>query len=142
MHPSLFPLGRTAPCCILFAFIMSWVLLSGSHRRGSRWSLTSRSIHEEYTSVSPPLCRLSLSDLVDPGLVNWTISEQHPELTLNIRNCELLRFSHTQAKQLLAGKRVVLIGDSLSRYQYLSLVHFLQNGRLRRLRPTRRRLNT
>ncbi|KAG5188844.1 hypothetical protein JKP88DRAFT_303552 [Tribonema minus] len=44
--------------------------------------------------------------------------------------CYPVRFDEdlAAAEQVLAGKHLVLIGDSLTRYQYTSLVYFLENG--------------
>lgn len=34
---------------------------------------------------------------------------------LSIRGCTMKRYSHAEAKQCLAGKRLVFVGDSLTR---------------------------
>ncbi|KAL4440174.1 hypothetical protein ABPG75_003175 [Micractinium tetrahymenae] len=47
---------------------------------------------------------------------------------LAVRGCQLQRFSHEQAQRCLAGKRLVFVGDSVTRYQYLTLLHFLERG--------------
>jgi GDSL/SGNH-like Acyl-Esterase family found in Pmr5 and Cas1p len=46
------------------------------------------------------------------------------------RNCSLRRFEGDQAGalSLLKGKHLVLVGDSITRYQYLSLVTLLETG--------------
>lgn len=38
------------------------------------------------------------------------------------------RFSLDEARQLLSGRHIALIGDSLTTYQYLSLVYWLRTG--------------
>ena len=50
------------------------------------------------------------------------------ELTLPL-TCRLKRYTAQEASQCLAGKSVLFIGDSLTRYQYLSLVYFLEYDR-------------
>jgi GDSL/SGNH-like Acyl-Esterase family found in Pmr5 and Cas1p len=52
------------------------------------------------------------------------------ELQVPDRNCTLRRFDDDRDAVLsvLKGKHLVLIGDSLTRYQYLSLVYFLESG--------------
>jgi hypothetical protein len=42
--------------------------------------------------------------------------------------CRLKRFTSSQARQCLANRHLSFIGDSLSRYQFLSLVHFIERG--------------
>jgi hypothetical protein len=43
--------------------------------------------------------------------------------------CSLKRYSGQEARQCLAGKHLNLIGDSLTRYQYLSLAYFIHHGK-------------
>ncbi|KAG5181684.1 hypothetical protein JKP88DRAFT_263505 [Tribonema minus] len=43
---------------------------------------------------------------------------------------ELARHTQDEARKLLSGKHLVMIGDSITRYQYLSLVNFLEHGQL------------
>ena len=42
--------------------------------------------------------------------------------------CRLERYTAQKAKQCLAGKSLAFIGDSLSRYSFWSLAHFLEKG--------------
>ncbi|GAX75132.1 hypothetical protein CEUSTIGMA_g2576.t1 [Chlamydomonas eustigma] len=42
--------------------------------------------------------------------------------------CRLRRLPVSGAAACLAGKRLVFLGDSISRYHYLSLIHFLASG--------------
>lgn len=49
-------------------------------------------------------------------------------LRFDLHGCELHRYTSSEAKRCLAGKHLVLVGDSLMRYQYLSLVHLLHKG--------------
>lgn len=49
-------------------------------------------------------------------------------LRYDLQHCQLKRFTASEARQCLRGKHLVLVGDSLMRYQYLSLVHFLHLG--------------
>lgn len=42
--------------------------------------------------------------------------------------CRLKRYTAQDAKQCLAGKHLMAIGDSVSRYLFLSLVHLVENG--------------
>jgi hypothetical protein len=48
--------------------------------------------------------------------------------TYHLANCTLRRLTAAQALRCLADRTVVLIGDSLTRYSYLSLASFLVNG--------------
>mmetsp|Transcript_54121 Transcript_54121/g.114988 ORF Transcript_54121/g.114988 Transcript_54121/m.114988 type:complete len:460 (-) Transcript_54121:207-1586(-) len=47
------------------------------------------------------------------------------ELTLPL-SCRLTRYTAKEARQCLAGKSLLFIGDSLTRYQYLSFAYFLE----------------
>jgi hypothetical protein len=42
--------------------------------------------------------------------------------------CAMRRFTAREARQCLAGQSLLLAGDSLTRYQYMSLAYFLKNG--------------
>jgi GDSL/SGNH-like Acyl-Esterase family found in Pmr5 and Cas1p len=55
---------------------------------------------------------------------------QLDEVRTPFHNCTLRRFDDDRDSVLsvLRGKHLVLIGDSLTRYQYLSLVYFLESG--------------
>eukprot|EP00953_Heterococcus_sp_UTEX-ZZ885_P020555 11500-Heterococcus_DN1.PRE.1 len=55
---------------------------------------------------------------------------QLDEMQTPFHNCTLQRFDDDQDSVLsvLRGKHLVLVGDSLTRYQYLSLVYFLESG--------------
>jgi len=50
------------------------------------------------------------------------------ELTLP-STCRLKRYTSNEAKQCLKGKSLLFIGDSLTRYNYLSLAYFLEYDR-------------
>ena len=56
----------------------------------------------------------------------WTKHDNHYRYTLH--DCDLHRFTHKDAKQCLAQRHLVLIGDSIVRLQYLSLIHFIIYG--------------
>jgi hypothetical protein len=42
--------------------------------------------------------------------------------------CTLKRYTAADARQCLAGKHISFVGDSLSRYQFLSLAYFIDKG--------------
>mmetsp|Transcript_14446 Transcript_14446/g.21449 ORF Transcript_14446/g.21449 Transcript_14446/m.21449 type:complete len:361 (+) Transcript_14446:45-1127(+) len=52
--------------------------------------------------------------------------------------CKLVRFDEKfeAAAKVLEGKHLVMIGDSLTRYQYLSLVYFLESGKFSSPHPS------
>jgi GDSL/SGNH-like Acyl-Esterase family found in Pmr5 and Cas1p len=52
------------------------------------------------------------------------------EMQAPFRNCTLQRFDDDRdaVLSLLRGKHLVLVGDSLTRYQYLSLVYFIESA--------------
>jgi hypothetical protein len=51
------------------------------------------------------------------------------ELLYEPSSCKLRRLSADAARQCLSNKTLTFVGDSLSRYQYLSLAYFLTHGR-------------
>lgn len=90
------------------------------------------------TTLSLPSC-ISLMQSGDPYykdgsfLTNHTIPISWQNRTdgskqLQHSLCRLHRYTSQEAKQCLAGKHVNFLGDSLSRYQYMSLVWFLHKG--------------
>ena len=46
-----------------------------------------------------------------------------------VETCMLHRFTQAEARRCLAGHHMLMIGDSISRYQYLSLIHFMEHGK-------------
>ena len=51
------------------------------------------------------------------------------EPRLHLKDCQLRRPTVTQARQCLHSQSLLFIGDSISRYQYISLVVFMKTGR-------------
>ena len=49
-------------------------------------------------------------------------------LRYELLECKLRRISAAKAQNCLAGKRVLFIGDSVMRYQYMSLITYLHTG--------------
>ena len=47
----------------------------------------------------------------------------------SLQTCKLKRFTATEARTCLAGKHMLFIGDSVTRYQYLSLANFIEHGK-------------
>jgi hypothetical protein len=63
--------------------------------------------------VGPPV-PCAFNSLLRYGDVDWTEQEGRVD-QLTLRGCPLRRFSHAQARQCLAGKRLVFVGDSITR---------------------------
>lgn len=59
---------------------------------------------------------------------SWYISREG-ELFYEPHACLLRRLTAAEARQCLSNSTLTFVGDSLSRYQYLSLAHFLVHGR-------------
>lgn len=59
---------------------------------------------------------------------NWYITDGG-ELFFEPYECSLRRLTASEARQCLSNKTLTFVGDSISRYQYLSLAHFLVHGR-------------
>lgn len=56
----------------------------------------------------------------------WVRVTDQPELKL--LSCKMHRFSSTEARACLAERPLILLGDSVTRFQYLSLSFFLDFG--------------
>jgi hypothetical protein len=54
----------------------------------------------------------------------WEISSSG-NFQINQKDCSMQLFSHTDRMELLRNKYIILIGDSLSRYQYVNLIHYI-----------------
>lgn len=61
----------------------------------------------------------------DPG--HWRYLKDG-SMRYEVSTCTLKRFSQAEARQCLGGHHLLLIGDSLQRYQYLSLAYFIEHG--------------
>jgi hypothetical protein len=61
----------------------------------------------------------------DPGVWKHRIDGSK---SYTLETCRIKRFSSEEAGTCLAGKHLLLIGDSVSRYQYLSLAYFIEHG--------------
>jgi hypothetical protein len=57
----------------------------------------------------------------------WNVA-QDDTLFFSLMSCALDRYNAQQARELLANSHVIFVGDSLTRYQYLSLVYFIEHG--------------
>jgi hypothetical protein len=65
-------------------------------------------------SSRPAALPCAFNTLLNNGDVQW--SERNGTAhRLSIRGCKLHRYTHEQAKQCLAGKRLVFVGDSITR---------------------------
>ena len=61
----------------------------------------------------------------DPG--HWRYLPDG-SMTYEVSTCALKRFTAPEARRCLANHHMLLIGDSLMRYQFLSLVYFIEHG--------------
>lgn len=59
--------------------------------------------------------------------VMW-LRSQADSYHLTLRYCSLRRYSAAVARKCLRDRRVLFLGDSVTRYQYLSLAYFLATG--------------
>ena len=57
----------------------------------------------------------------------WSLTPDSA-LRFDLLRCRLRRPSLCEAQRCLASRPILVLGDSLSRYQYLSLTHFLAHG--------------
>jgi len=75
-----------------------------------------------------PCLRSADAAAPDVGKVSWTIAP-YPRLIFGGRKAPLSTLQHSGVRQCLRNRRIVFIGDSLTRYQYLNLAHFVARGR-------------
>lgn len=66
-------------------------------------------------------------DPATPVIGKW-YRERNGHFFFELDTCRLRRLSSTAARRCLAGKRLVFLGDSITRFQYLSLAQFLSLG--------------
>ena len=75
----------------------------------------------------------STRSLSDCGVVNgsergqWSLGPGS-DLCFDLTHCELRRPTLCQAQHCLSSQSLLFIGDSLTRYMYLSLIYFLSHG--------------
>ena len=58
--------------------------------------------------------------------VQWKLRSDHSRELVLPNTCILKRYTSIEAKTCLRDKHIMFVGDSLSRYQYLSLAYFLE----------------
>ena len=78
------------------------------------------------TPIPKPICTRLIGD--EPADVCIDLKSNH--YRVQFRDCLWLRFNVEEARSLLRGKHLLLIGDSRVRYQYLSLVYWLLTGQI------------
>lgn len=81
--------------------------------------------------AAPPACNVTaLLASARAGTLRWRVSGN---ATVGIdaasARCDPAALSRDRVLEALRGQHVAFIGDSLTRYQYLSLVYFLETGR-------------
>jgi hypothetical protein len=100
-------------------------------------STKSEEVHLETTISSQSAHSCSASDL-ERADIGFNISAYFKITEVVPQNCSLMRFEDSVplALSILQGKHLVLIGDSVTRYMYLSLVYFLETGNFSSPRPS------
>ena len=69
----------------------------------------------------------TIDNFLTDSPVTW-VRRSDDSRVLHNNNCRLHKYTASQARQCLAHQHVYFTGDSLTRYQYLSLAHFLHTG--------------
>mmetsp|Transcript_25247 Transcript_25247/g.39624 ORF Transcript_25247/g.39624 Transcript_25247/m.39624 type:complete len:378 (+) Transcript_25247:1704-2837(+) len=86
------------------------------------------------TPISTPKLRIEIMEQLprcrslQSGEAGFWVPEQSGMYTYHLRSCQLRRFTTADARECLRNKHVLIIGDSVSRYQYMSLASFLHSG--------------
>ena len=68
---------------------------------------------------APPVACL-FNSLLREDEVQWSEQPDGRAHQMSLRGCALRRFSHAEARQCLSGKRLVFLGDSVTRWVGLS----------------------
>ena len=81
----------------------------------------------------PPktLCSLKYlsSEIPENSSVRWGVSsEDNSSPHVGLEGCDIYRYTHKQVLARLTDKVIVFVGDSVTRYQYLSLALFIETG--------------
>mmetsp|Transcript_60078 Transcript_60078/g.68054 ORF Transcript_60078/g.68054 Transcript_60078/m.68054 type:complete len:488 (+) Transcript_60078:79-1542(+) len=61
--------------------------------------------------------------------VTWKMRRDGSRKLTLPSTCQLERYTSNEARQCLKGKKLLFVGDSLTRYNYLSLAYFLEHER-------------
>ena len=61
--------------------------------------------------------------------VNWILRVDGSREVQLAKKCHLHRYTANETRKCLANTHIMMIGDSITRYQMLSLAHFLHVGR-------------
>ena len=88
-------------------------LLGGYRRVHPRWKLVETVPPPCTTQTAFPLCGV----LTGMEAGNWTVTSEGAQLHSDPFHCCLRRFSRSQALQCLSFQSLLLVGDSLFRYQ-------------------------
>jgi hypothetical protein len=74
-----------------------------------------------------PLPQCVFSSLNTSEVGEWS---QLPDRTsvYNLKQCDLHDYQGAEARHCLANKHLIFVGDSITRYQYLSLVQMIESG--------------
>lgn len=72
--------------------------------------------------------RVGLCGEIAGGELGYWRRRRGAEPTYRLRDCILRRFSRESARSCVAGNHLLVMGDSISRFQYLSLVSLLHHG--------------
>jgi len=66
--------------------------------------------------------------LTRPSMSHQWIPRHDGSQRLELNGCQLHRYTRKEALQCLDGTHINFIGDSLTRYQYVSLAYFIEKG--------------
>jgi hypothetical protein len=82
----------------------------------------------ENTELQKPYCSPQNLDAAETAKSEWKLL-QDGTFGIEFEHCRLRRFSRDKAANCLRGSRLVFMGDSLSRYFYLSLATLFVTGK-------------
>lgn len=114
-----------------FTITLLWLIIARTDLIGLQWEGGPHSVR---IRGDLPACNmLKLMQRSDfHSLVNWNLTtDVNSTDGITVDNCNLHTIDRDFARRVIrdaAPNGLVLIGDSLTRYQYLNLVNFLENG--------------
>ena len=94
-----------------------------AHSRASPLPVATATVSQSHLGAP---CPANLDSTVWPG--RWEVTAENGAVQWAVSRCKLERPSAPAFQRCLRGQRIVLVGDCMLRYQYLSLVHFLETG--------------
>lgn len=117
-------MGSLVAAFMLVPMLVALYVLHRSDATG--WLLSTQGLTTQHRQADGSFCHWEQLLNADAYSFVTDNTTKHPRL--KIEGCDIDDINSEQAWSCLKGKTVVFVGDSIMRYQYLSLVDFLEYG--------------